>query len=757
MTTQPTIIDLLASIQPAQPEFATQFERACDPGILVNGLGPIELPITPHTAHRLCAIAQPAKYGLGEDTVLDLNVRDTWEISASEVSFTNQKWHQVLTKALQKIHTDLCMPDHGKLRAELDKLLIYGPNQFFLPHQDSEKAPGMLATLTVTLPSVFTGGVFTVKHQDKTLRSKGSETALNFVAFYADCEHEAQVVEEGYRVVLTYKLILDAPERVNTTQALDPKLITDLTKALQSYFDPSQGKDRLVFFMDFEYTEHSLRWSHLKGVDRLRARALAIAAKALDADVALAQAEVQETWAIEPAFDPYDRHYGRYASYTDDFDKQCLIDGQITLHYLRDADDHKIDETYHDVDDNELCWVIPTDDFEPFEMDVEGYTGNAGNTADYWYHRAAVVIWPRSHYFILLAKSNIAAGFKEIARLIRTEQYDLAMSYLQLLKARKLDASHWRFNAANKLACGNLLTIAAHIPDRQEALSLLQPLSFVHLSEEAVQDYLNVLDKHEIHFSPDETERWFKPSYDDDDLKDWVEITLPALLAALNERNDSDKATQLARSQIQTFLSQMWGLQALRRLDQRSYAWDNYVHDTHPDANKLLALLLKAISQTQDDVLITKVNDDLSSPQADPLVVHDLLQQAHNLPIWNQLTKARENCAERLRRELARQPRQPNDWSISTQHEYFGTGREILTEFLYSLSETKLIWPLAKRHREKICDWIDKLDMPIAYEVVNTGSPHKLILTKTKQLFERSAARRKALDEAYAWHEQNDD
>jgi hypothetical protein len=29
-------------------------------------------------------------------------------------------------------------------------------------------------------------------------------------------------------------------------------------------------------------------------------------------------------------------------------------------------------------------------DLEPFESEHEGYTGNAGNTVEHWYHRAAV-------------------------------------------------------------------------------------------------------------------------------------------------------------------------------------------------------------------------------------------------------------------------------------------------------------------------------------------------------------------------------
>ena len=42
------------------------------------------------------------------------------------------------------------------------------------------------------------------------------------------------------------------------------------------------------------------------------------------------------------------------------------------------------------------------DDGDPSEEDFEDYTGNAGMTLERWYHRAAVVIWPRERHFAVL-------------------------------------------------------------------------------------------------------------------------------------------------------------------------------------------------------------------------------------------------------------------------------------------------------------------------------------------------------------------
>ena len=40
--------------------------------------------------------------------------------------------------------------------------------------------------------------------------------------------------------------------------------------------------------------------------------------------------------------------------------------------------------------------------------------GNYGDTLDRWYHRAAVVLWPRSHAFRMLVKKAPEAAARQI-------------------------------------------------------------------------------------------------------------------------------------------------------------------------------------------------------------------------------------------------------------------------------------------------------------------------------------------------------
>jgi predicted 2-oxoglutarate/Fe(II)-dependent dioxygenase YbiX len=121
------------------------------------------------------------------------------------VKIDRRRWNRTLLPVLEELRADLGLADGCRLKAELHSFLIYGPGQFFLPHQDSEKADAMV----VTLPASFKGGALVVEHQGEKVVDRGSRRQLSFVAFYADCRHEVQTVKEGYRLALTYNLILE--------------------------------------------------------------------------------------------------------------------------------------------------------------------------------------------------------------------------------------------------------------------------------------------------------------------------------------------------------------------------------------------------------------------------------------------------------------------------------------------------------------------------------------------------------------------
>jgi hypothetical protein len=170
--------------------------RMDDLSLAVEGFGPIRFPVTPANARKLAGLGQPARFGRGEQTVTDPDVRDTWEIPKHLV---RAEWNGTELKGiLATVKHELGLPNAAELTADLHSLLVYEPNQFFLIHQDSEKDNSMIGTLVVTLPSSYTGGELMVGLGEEWKSYRGSRTALSLVAFYADCQHEVLRVMSGY-------------------------------------------------------------------------------------------------------------------------------------------------------------------------------------------------------------------------------------------------------------------------------------------------------------------------------------------------------------------------------------------------------------------------------------------------------------------------------------------------------------------------------------------------------------------------------
>lgn len=74
----------------------------------VTGVGPIRFPITARSAQKLCAVARPSPFGLREQTLHDLSVRNTWEVAASSgkdrsISLLQRRGHLGVGGALREL------------------------------------------------------------------------------------------------------------------------------------------------------------------------------------------------------------------------------------------------------------------------------------------------------------------------------------------------------------------------------------------------------------------------------------------------------------------------------------------------------------------------------------------------------------------------------------------------------------------------------------------------------------------------------
>ena len=142
------------------------------PGLEVDGLGPIGLPLTGIQAKDLKKLCEQAPYGKGEKTLVDTSVRRVWRLMPSQFSLSNPDWMRFLKETLSKVQAELGL-EKQKLESHLHELLLYEAGSFFLPHRDGEKLDRMVATLVIVLPSSYEGGELVVRHE-------GQEQTIDF-------------------------------------------------------------------------------------------------------------------------------------------------------------------------------------------------------------------------------------------------------------------------------------------------------------------------------------------------------------------------------------------------------------------------------------------------------------------------------------------------------------------------------------------------------------------------------------------------
>ena len=146
--------EALSTVRRPSTFFVAATEPMLAPGLAVDGIGPVALPLLPVQAEQLIAAAERAPYGRGEQTLTDIEVRRTWQIDAERVRIDGKHWPDTLNAIVARVTEGLGID--GPVEADLYKLLIYDQGSFFVPHRDTEKLPGMFATLVLALPSLVT-------------------------------------------------------------------------------------------------------------------------------------------------------------------------------------------------------------------------------------------------------------------------------------------------------------------------------------------------------------------------------------------------------------------------------------------------------------------------------------------------------------------------------------------------------------------------------------------------------------------------
>src|SRR5271166_3863536 len=391
------------------------------PLLEVDGVGPISLPLLPIQAEQLVAVAERAPFGRGEDTLVDTQVRRTWQISADRVRIRGKHWAGTLEAILARVGEGLGVAE--PIAAELYKLLVYDQGSFFVSHRDTEKAPGMFATLVLTLSSMSTGGELVVRHKGREVRldlrcEEPSEAA--FAAFYADCVHEVLPVTDGCRLTLVYNLLrrgrgrrLEPPSYGAETERITALLRTwGDGKTTPTGAAPSDGgsPEKLIYLLEHAYTSAELGFAALKGADAAVAGVLAAAAPQADCDLHLALLEIEESGIAE-----YSGDYRRGRGWSDSDDDDEFEAGEVSDRSVGLSEWRKPDggiSALGKLPVVEAAELSPPDAFADIEPDEEHFheaTGNEGASFERTYRRATLVLWPRRRRLAVVCQAGPSA------------------------------------------------------------------------------------------------------------------------------------------------------------------------------------------------------------------------------------------------------------------------------------------------------------------------------------------------------------
>ena len=404
------------------------------PKVDVEGVGALSFPVPEEQIAAIVRRAERAPYGRGEKTIVDTSVRKVWQIAPGKVRIGGKSWAANFETILSKVSAGLGCEGVG-VSAELYKLLVYDREGFFLAHRDTEKTDGMFGTLVVTLPSAHRGGELRIRHagREVTVDTSAAEfSELSYVAFYADCEHEALPVQAGNRVCLVYNLVqkrgvgkgrtLKAPEYESE--------IAEAAAILDRSLRAPDAPAKIAWLLEHQYSPAGLSFSALKATDAAKAGVLVQAGAHAQCVAHLGIVHIGEFGAAEPDYDEYS-YRSRWNRYRDDedgdddagddegasFTAVTVDDSWQYVDEWRDTGGLAVEFGPIPLAAGELLPEGALDGEPPDTKKLTEASGNEGASYERSYHRAVLVLWRRDRYAEVLLQAGVVAALPYLKQL----------------------------------------------------------------------------------------------------------------------------------------------------------------------------------------------------------------------------------------------------------------------------------------------------------------------------------------------------
>ncbi len=132
------LLDCLEVIDSGNWATSGPLSNANNPGLFVKGIGKIGLPLSDRDAGEFCRVSHeaPPGKGKGRGTSVDPAVRKTWELAPKQFELRNPAWRTTVDEVVGRVAQDLGVVGGGfGVRAQMHKLLLYGPGAFIDKHR----------------------------------------------------------------------------------------------------------------------------------------------------------------------------------------------------------------------------------------------------------------------------------------------------------------------------------------------------------------------------------------------------------------------------------------------------------------------------------------------------------------------------------------------------------------------------------------------------------------------------------------------
>lgn len=557
----------------------------------------------------------------------------------------------------------------------------------------------------------------------------------------------------GVRICLAFNLFLK-PRRKSRNGLSDSTADPKLQRAVNDWLRP-RGSDPLVFALEHQYTKAGLKPGLLKGADRELYRQVAAVCQSADCRLHLGQVSRHLCqFADDGSFGYGRRGYRHWSGDYADLDLGEVYEDEIIIDGWKDSDGKQVRLASLGCESSQIISATPVEQWVPTQQDYEGYTGNAGNTLDRWYHKSAIVIWPRTAHFKIVAQMSLDFAIEQLLEMrwqlskldednglqqARDNCQQLAEAIIHYWPNRMHDhhggdSRHYSYlqkfaRELPKFDDPDLLDGFLHTVAERDWLIKLNDLVLTSLKRTGVTDVLPHL-QHLIEFEPPPNQYGIRF------LEGLAERDASWLLKLAGDR----KRGGLSLHQLEQLI-----VSAAKKLAEhmRRHTSDRY-HRRVPSASSWRTLCKAAIaaqSQVLDALLeLATACEHVFDPRK--------VQVAAAIELRSFANKKRSECPaalhewidglqSKLRSGTTSQPRAPSDFIRSSETGCDCPYCKQLSEFLADPATESTHIAAREDRRHHLEQVIRGRQLDVTTKLVRSGSPYSLQCTKTTASHER--------------------